>query len=344
MRILNVQPVLASYRVPFFEGLASDVDVSSLVVFSDHNSKFGSYAPSGCHVELADWYSVKGLFFPRSLRKYCDLLGASTHVIHFADFKYSTLWLGLVYAKLMGVRFFLHGQGGYKGRQGIAKRIVYFFSVLMSDGYICYTEYSKKNLLRLLPKFLHGKVSVARNSLYLDACSVYDSSSLDVFYVGRLREGNGLNLVLEAAKLLGLVVHVIGEGDARQSLEREYTTAIFYGAVFDEAEQQVIASKCMAGVYGGDAGLSVVHYMSLGLPVVVHSSIKDHMGPEPSYVIDGYNGLLFQRSSTDSLKSALFRLQADSALRDRLSDGAQKTFVALSEPPMHKKFIQIMGL
>lgn len=344
MNILNVQPVLASYRVPFFEGLVSDLRVSSLVVFSDMDSGFGSYSPSGCVVEVAGWYSVKGVFFPRSLLKYLKLLRSSSHVIHFADFKYATLWLGLIYSRIMGVRFFLHGQGGYKGHQGIAKRIIYFFTVLMSDGYICYTEYSRNNLLRLLPGFLHRKVSVASNTLYLDGCSVYDSSSRDIFYVGRLREGCGVDIVLQAAESLGLVVHVIGDGDARESLEHEYTTAIFHGAVFDEVAQREIASKCMAGVYGGDAGLSVVHYMSLGLPVLVHSSVRCHMGPEPSYVVDGYNGLFFERGSVGSLVEALATLKDNSALRDKLSTGSQKTFAALSEPSMHKKFIGIMGL
>jgi glycosyltransferase involved in cell wall biosynthesis len=344
MKVLNVQPVTASYRIPFFEGLASGPEVSSVVVFSDSSSEFGSYTPRGCRVEHAGWGQIKGIYFPSSFKKYINLLRDSSHVIHFADFKYSTLWFGLIVAKIFGIKFFLHGQGGYKGNQGVAKRLVYFVSVFLSDGYICYTEYSQRNLLRLLPGFLHKKIRVADNTLYLDGTPVFDDFSQDLFYVGRLRDGAGIEIILEVAETLGLVVHVVGEGSSREALECKFKSAVFHGAVFDEGLQRAIAAKCMAGVYGGDAGLSVVHYMSLGLPVVVHSSVRYHMGPEPSYVIDGYNGLLFQRGNMDSLKSVLSRLQCDPVFRKRLSNGAQETFRGLSEPSMHEKFVRIMGL
>ena len=66
-----------------------------------------------------------------------------------------------------------------------------------------------------------------------------------------------------------------------------------------------ISVECRFGAYAGYAGLSVLHYMSLSLPVIVHSSLTMHMGPEPYSVIDGYNGFNFKRLDVVSLISAI---------------------------------------
>jgi glycosyltransferase involved in cell wall biosynthesis len=343
MRILIVQPVLALYRVPIFKGISDSESVSVLKVYSDVSNEFGYVGGDEIIYVEAGWRRcLRWGYTPYSLKMFYKLLKDSTHVIHFSDFKYMTLWYGLFISFFLRKKFYLHGQGGYKGRQGFFKQFIYTFSVWISSGYICYSEYSKSNIERLIPSFLHKKLSVVSNSLYMVSENLFDIASKGLFYVGRLREGCGVELALEAAESLGITMHVVGGGEYLEQLKKKYSSASFYGAVFDLDQQKYIASRCMAGIYGGDAGLSVVHYMAWGLPVIVHSCFEMHMGPEPSYIRDKYNGLLFERENLASLKSVIHALDGDLELRKVLSSGALETFDRLSNPRMHEKFLKVL--
>jgi len=130
-----------------------------------------------------------------------------------------------------------------------------------------------------------------------------------------------------------------------QLLQNEFgSVAIFYGSIFDLDKQKEVAADCFAGVYGGDAGLSVVHYMALGLPVLVHKEIHEHMGPEPDFVEDGVNGLLFERGNPDSLASKIIQLLDDDKMRHSMAWSALNTFNDLASPSMGEKMVNIMGL
>lgn len=342
-KLLIVQPVLASYRVPIVKALACSEAVDDLVVYSDTSEEFGYVEGEGLDLRQAGWRCFLGfIYHPSSLFSYCRTLHNSSHIIHFADFKYTTLWIGLVLSKILGREFYVHGQGGYKGRASFFKKMIYTVAVSLSSGYICYTEFSKNSIKNLVPYFLYNKISVVDNSLYMVSENLFDVTSNGLFYVGRLREGCGIELALKAAESLGITMHVIGDGEYLEQLKKKYLSAYFYGAVFDVEQQKKIASLCMAGIYGGDAGLSVVHYMAWGLPVIVHSSMAQHMGPEPSYICDKYNGLLFNREDLNSLKEVVKSISVDLELREKLSLGALNTFSQLSNPPMHAKFLKIL--
>ncbi len=295
-------------------------------------------------------YEVKKAGFSRVMRYflkprsgfYKDVLN-SRLIVHFADFKYISLWCLILVCFFSNRKIFLHGQGGYK-RKGLLHKITYNIILTLSDGYICYSEFSAFHLKSVAANFLHRKIYVVDNSLYLQSKRIFGGD--DVLYIGRLRTGCGIELLLEAALTVDLNVRVIGGGDHGfiSELKKKYSNLIDYGTVFDEAQQFEIANDCFVGAYGGDAGLSVVHYMSYGLPVVVHSNLYKHMGPEPSYIKNGENGLTFERGNVHSLANALLTLKNDKDLQQKLGLGALETFKQLNNPPMHEKFAKILGL
>ncbi|WP_181898345.1 glycosyltransferase family 4 protein [Alteromonas aestuariivivens] len=272
-------------------------------------------------------------------------------IIHFGDYKFLTIWVCLLLSVFNKKKFFLHGQGGYKNDR-LVGRLIYIIFVALSDGYICYTEYSRKALLGKLPSFLHRKVFVVSNTLYfpkmpLENKVTHEKSreGQELLYLGRLRRSCGIEFLLEAATEAKLKVKVIGGGDEEyiNALSEKYNSiATFYGPVFELEKQREIAQSCIAGVYGGNAGLSVVHYLYLGLPVIVHSDIASHMGPEPSYISHGYNGILFEKDNPESLINALIQIKSDDLLRAKLSENALSTFTALSKPSMADKMLQIV--
>lgn len=344
MKLTIFQPIITSYRTPLFEGLSKSIDVTLVCDMPDES--FGKITEKNFEIIVADWKSVGNLKYIGPSKVF-EQLKASDHVIHFSDFKYSSLWLSLIACRFFKCKIWLHGQGGYK-KNGKFQRFIYFLSILFSNGYICYTEYSANSLKLKIPKFLHSKVFVVENTLYLESLNSFEvkKPKSSIFYIGRLRQGCEIEFLLDAAVQASVEVEVIGSGekDYVQSLEKKYSNSTFHGAVFDYQEQHQIASQCFAGAYGGDAGLSVVHYMAFGLPVIVHSDIDRHMGPEPSYIKDMINGLTFERGNQGDLTDKIVNLKSNKHLRSTLSAGASATFEKLSKLTMHEKFLDILGV
>lgn len=345
--LLIVQPILTSYREPMLERLSALVGGELTVCANLPSSDFGSITPTQYKFIKAEWRDFY-MFRLMPFKIFTKCFKRADKIIHFADFKYLSFWLFLFACFFTNKKIWLHGQGGYK-KNGLFHKIVYIMTVGLSDGYICYTEYSAKTLKRRLPKFLHKKISVCDNTLDIkpvnDVNTNYDDKA--IFYIGRLREGCGIENLLKAAIKSNVKVKIIGTGKPEylSALQSQFSEiATFYGAIFDEEKQMEIAKNCMAGAYGGDAGLSVVHYMALGLPIIVHGEIDKHMGPEPSYVSDGVNGLNFERGNIDSLVDKITALVNDKQLRNSLALGALNTFKNLQQPSMTEKLVKIMGL
>jgi len=103
-----------------------------------------------------------------------------------------------------------------------------------------------------------------------------------------------------------------------------------------------LSKDCKVGVYPGDAGLSIVHYMSLSLVPIVHSDLTKHMGPEPSYIKDNENGLMFIRNDKDSLADIIKKVLINKELTKKLSKNAFNTYLVLNSPTMAEKLINIM--
>jgi glycosyltransferase involved in cell wall biosynthesis len=71
-------------------------------------------------------------------------------------------------------------------------------------------------------------------------------------------------------------------------------------------------------VYPGSVGLSILHAMSYGLPVIVHDN-SEHQMPEYEIMEDGNTGLCFKEDSVDSLVEKMVVMKEDSNLRNRMS-------------------------
>lgn len=342
-KVCFIQPIVASYRDPVFTELNRLLNRQLLVCAAPTPAEFGEIRNPDYELQYLKWNRINTFHF-MSPGTFLRIFSRGNRFIHFADFRFVSLWLLLLGSRLFGKKVWLHGQGGYK-RSGKLHRFTYLISVMLSSGYICYTEYSARHLKTILPEWLHKKVFVVSNTLELEPVSdVKQEWGNNLLYMGRLREGCGVELLLEAAHRLDMEVRIVGAGSPAyiKHLKSIHPNTHFYGPVFDYEQQTQIADQCLAGVYAGDAGLSVVHYMAMGLPVIVHDDIARHRGPEPSYVNDNVNGLHFKRDDIDSLCQAIDRLRHDPALRTRLAQGALQTFGALRKPSMAEKFATIL--
>lgn len=110
------------------------------------------------------------------------------------------------------------------------------------------------------------------------------------------REGLETNLLL------------LGDGPERQQLEALAQglnlSVCFAGACYDEAKIACLMQLANLTVSPGNIGLTAVHSLTYGVPVITHSD-SSHQGPESEAVIDGWNGILFRRGDVNDLARAI---------------------------------------
>ena len=101
---------------------------------------------------------------------------------------------------------------------------------------------------------------------------------------------------------------IVGDGEERASLEAQ-AIACGVGTHFEGAcyNEQRIAELVMASnvtVAPGMVGLTAMHSMVYGVPVVTHNDADDQM-PEWEAIIPGKNGSLFSKNNLASLADAI---------------------------------------
>lgn len=342
-KVFIVQPFLTSYRVPLFDDMADYFD-NVTVMAAEASADFGVESK----IYKFDLISIKWskflFFYNYPFLKFFKAVRGYDYIIHFADFSYISLYFSIIKRFISPTKVYLHGQAGYKN-DSFVKRVAYFFLVLSTDGYISYNEYSASCLKNLLPKWLRSKVHFVDNVLYLDpVAGINMNPNNEIAYIGRLRDDSNVEMLAKACKDLSLRLHVVGMASSREKkhLLNIHDDIIFHGALFEQDEIRKVLKNSIAGVYPGDAGLSVVHYMSLGLPVIVHSDLKSHKGPEPAYIVDGVNGLSFSRYSVEDLTAKITKISSDLNFRNECARNSLNYFKAISKDSMAKKIACIM--
>lgn len=154
-------------------------------------------------------------------------------------------------------------------------------------------------------------------------------SCVTVGWSGVIREWHGLDLLLDALALVPDVrLLVVGDGPARQSMEAHASRRgvrdriVITGHVAHAQMPDHIAAMDIAVVASDSTGVAspmkLVEYMAMSRPVVAPrlKNIQD-------VLVDETDGLLFSPGDPISLSSALRRLLADTALRERLGQAAR---------------------
>ena len=223
----------------------------------------------------------------------------------------------------------------------------------MTDKYICYNDLVKDSLITLGigPRSL----IVAENSINNSHCvgpKDKNGNETGILFIGRLRENNGLRILARCIKQINskrtnpIVLHVIGgglESDEIKELDLHESCLKVYGEIHDQARITEISLHCFAGCYPGNAGLSILHFMSLSLVPITHNKFHIHQGPEAYYIKDGVNGLLFEYNDPDqSLYKTIIRLTSDPGLIERLQIKAFETYEQLVNPPLSQRFLSIL--
>jgi len=130
-------------------------------------------------------------------------------------------------------------------------------------------------------------------------------------FVGRLTPQKKLSVLFELVAVLagrGTDVNLlfIGDGESRKELTGKAEAlgvserVVFYGACHDEDELAPLIGMADICVSPGEVGMTAIHSMSFGTPVITHDDPL-HQMPEFESIVEGETGALFERDSLSSL-------------------------------------------
>lgn len=260
-------------------------------------------------------------YFSSGIRSIFDK--SYTHYILTGDIYYLVNWLILVYAKIFKkkIYFWTHGQN-----RMITKKIgkCFFGSFFAhADGIFMYNyancKYMEsfgcsKERLHVIHNSLDSHLQtqifykLKESNIYK---SHFNNNNKTVIFIGRVLEARRLDLLIRALALLkneGININcaIIGpviEGDKlHQVIDEEGLTEDiwFYGPCYDEninAELIYNASACVSPSY---IGLTAIHALSYGTPVIANDNAKSN-GPEVESIEHHENGSFFKENNIQSL-------------------------------------------
>jgi glycosyltransferase involved in cell wall biosynthesis len=358
-RLCVVQPLLSNYSRETFLELADCCKVDLVFSPAPKGTGFGDVQPPN---DLRIRYFVFPTLKPLGKKLGLIQWGVCAYIrrekpdaiVMSATPQYLSFWTALLLAKLLDIPAYAHGHGIYKkNRISYPYRLMTTMLLRLVTSYICYAPIVRDSFIR--HGFDAAKLSVAHNSMtnhFPVRPEEKTGQEVGVFFIGRLRADSGLELLVRALERLrridgvGLTLQVIGSGEQEEELRkqaRDWPWVELHGQIYDQRRIRKISLNCFVGCYPGNAGLSVIHMMSLSLPVITHCDLKAH-GPEPSLIQDGSNGLLYdhhnpQDSLYDSLKFAALNRQKVIHMQRRAFDAYQD----VANPSLAKRLWSIVG-
>ena len=257
-----------------------------------------------------------------ALSRECDVM------VFLGSPKYLATWVAAPLARLTGKRVLFWTHGWTKDPQGLGglfKRVFY----RLADDLLLYGRWGRQIGIwqGFDPAHLHvigNSLDVARQKAALAAIPPGRPAEVRRELFGedvtpviscttRLTRLRRLDMLFDAVDLLAKQgvranVALVGDGPERANLEahakRLGINVKFVGACYDEARIGEILLASNVCVAPGQVGLSAMHAMAFGVPVVTHGDRPNQM-PEFESVIPGKTGSLFVEGDLRSLADAI---------------------------------------
>ncbi len=233
-----------------------------------------------------------------------------------------TNWFITMIAKLLRRPVFLwsHGIYGYEQGLQLKKNMAYF---KFAGHILTYGEYGRKMLIH--NGYKPDNVDVIWNSLDYDSMIQMRDKEIDrtmmryyfgnddpvMIFIGRLTKNKNLEMLVETiARLnhqnINCNLMIIGDGELMSTLvEKVKANDIedrvwFYGESYDNQFISIALRNSALCVSPGNVGLTSIHAMTFGVPVITHDR-KELQMPEFEAVIPNQTGDLFQYGNVDDL-------------------------------------------
>jgi glycosyltransferase involved in cell wall biosynthesis len=320
-KVILIEPVLAHYRKDVFKSFidCEDIDIEIIAGLEYEGIKsLESTKSQFKHIVFNlfghTFYYLKGSVKYALSRKPDAIIctGADFHLLH-------SILIFFIFRIILRKKFYWwsHGTNGHQGKFGIFIRKVFYKS---SSGIFAYNKAGKENLLKMgIPV---QRIVVVNNSInredygYLnhDVHNKKENEVFTILYSGRVNKAKKVDILIKALGILKMQnifpfkCFIVGDGDLDgiSDLVKELKIAsevTFTGAKYgDEAHLFFLESDIF--VYPGGIGLSALHSLSFGIPIITTDNLNLHF-PEFELIQPGLNGDLFKDNSPENLADKL---------------------------------------
>lgn len=235
---------------------------------------------------------------------------------------------------------------GWYGREGFFKKWLKRMFFGMADHVFTYGEYAKNEAIK--QGFKRDRITPIHNSLNheyqvnlrkrLSSSNIYKdyfgNSNPNLLFIGRLTQIKRLDLLLEAMYIAKKNGHqynliIIGNGEKLEelmNLTRDLDligNIWFYGESYeDKVNAQLIydADLCVAP---GNVGLTAMHTMVFGTPVLTHDDFQWQM-PEFEAIKVNKTGAFFKRNDSEAIADSINSWFAEHPDREQVRKACQK--------------------
>lgn len=259
-----------------------------------------------------------------------------------------TTWTLLLLGRIRRIPICLWGHGLLElesGPKWFLRKMFY----RLASAQLLYGDFSKKLLIKsgFASNKLHvvynsldydqqrriaGRISVRDIALFRNSLGLEEDKRLVVF-TGRLQPVKRLDLLFQAIANIaerGQDVHIalIGEGSERYSLQQLAQNlkikhlVHFLGAHYDEEFLGLTLSASDLCIVPSGAGLSIIHSMVFGTPVIIHDRVAQH-GPEWEAVQEGITGFFYKYEDIHDLTLKIEQALFPISCKEQMSDACQ---------------------
>lgn len=352
IRLCLFQPALPKYRLPVFRELASRPGIDfNLFYSSDEPVK--NVNPDGFR---GTSIQSKALWKkPRLLWRQAQLENIDPSrfdvVVAGWNTRYLSLVPSLLLARKRGIPTVLWGHG-YSKNENFSRRFLRDSIGNLATGILFYGATARNRFVArngrperafVAPNSLDQRELQAARDVWLakpdELHRFREKHGLlagpVLLFVSRLTSDNRTEMLLSAAPIIrksypGLKVVIIGSGDEEarlRALTKQLAIedcTIYTGAIYDEVELAPWFMSSDLFVYPRNIGLSLLHAMGYGLPVITTDN-EQSWAPEVDALQPWINGMTYQDGSVDALAHIVSVILSDRQRLDQMKANAFRT-------------------
>lgn len=235
-------------------------------------------------------------------------------------------WIFLLFGRLTRKKIYFWSHGWY-GKESRLKALIKKLYFGLANGTMLYGNYARNLMIKegLDP----NKLTTIYNSLFYDkqlelrnkiqSSNIYfdhfGNNHPVLVMIGRLNIRKHLDMLIEAIAILNnnnekYNLILIGDGEDKQKLLHMTSNkglkdqVWFYGACYDEEVSARLLYNADLCVVPGDIGLTAIHSLSFGVPVVSHNCFM-FQGPEFEAIRPNVTGDFYEYGNVESLANTI---------------------------------------
>ena len=210
--------------------------------------------------------------------------------------------------------------------------------ILGKIDFITLTDFNREKLLQL-KQIRPNKVFVKPNFTFKPSSISYEEEAQRNYYlfIGRIEEGKGVKLLIEASKQIKQQVFIAGDGPLRKEMEKTAPSNVKFLGYTDHNTLMGLIGKAKAVIlpsqwYEGFS-MTIPEAFAMHTPMIVGD-----IGNNGALIVDGHNGMKFKYDSAGDLIKTLERFeQTDKAA---LGEGAYSDYLNMYSAEANYKILR----